>query len=156
VAPTHVVLNQVPPFRPTDLLHGDPGLLAGLAAHGSRTVRDSLAELGQVTGSHEAERVAEDANTYPPVLRTHDRFGHRIDEVEFHPAWHTLMRTSVAEGLHAAPWVSGAPHAHLRRAAGFYLSSQVEAGHGCPISMTYAIWPALQHQPDLAAAYGPG
>ena len=156
MAATHEVFNQVPPFRPTDLLQSDPGLLAGLKHYGSGKVRRSLAELGQLAGSPEAEEWGEQANTYPPALRTHDRYGHRIDEVTFHPAWHRLMQTSVEYGLHAAPWASADPHAHLRRAAGFFLMSQVEAGHGCPISMTYAIWPALQHNPELAAAYGPG
>lgn len=156
VAATHDVFNQVPPFRPTDLLQTDPGLLAGLKHYGDKRVRRSLAELGSLAGSPEAEEWGEQANANPPVLRTHDRYGHRIDEVAFHPAWHRLMQTSVENGLHAAPWVSAEPHAHLRRAAGFFLMSQVEAGHGCPISMTYAIWPALQHGPELAAAYGPG
>ena len=156
VAPTHEVLNQVPPFRPTDLLQTDPGLQAGLRQHGNKRVLRSLAGLGILTGSPEAEEWGEQANTCPPTLRTHDRYGHRIDEVNFHPAWHRLMQTSVEDGLHAAPWASGSQHAHLRRAAGFFLMSQVEAGHGCPISMTYAIWPALQQNPELAAAYGPG
>lgn len=153
---THEVFNQVPPFRPTDLLQTDPGLLAGLKHYGTKQVRRSLADLGTFTGSPEAEEWGEQANAYPPALRTHDRYGHRIDEVTFHPAWHRLMRTSVEHGLQAAPWASREPHAHLRRAAGFFLMNQVEAGHGCPISMTYAIWPALQHNPGLAAAYGPG
>ena len=154
--PTHEVLNQVPPFRPADLLQTDSGLLAGLRHHGSERVEATLADLGRFAGSPEAEQAGEAANAYPPVLHTHDRYGHRIDEVSFDPAWHTLMRTSVGEGLHATPWTSADPHAHLRRAAGFFLISQVEAGHGCPISMTYAIWPALQHNPELASAYGPG
>ncbi|MFT4164917.1 MAG: acyl-CoA dehydrogenase family protein [Microlunatus sp.] len=153
---THEVFNQVPPFRPTDLLQSDPGLLTGLKHYGSGKVRHSLAELGRLTGSPEAEEWGEQANNYPPVLRTHDRYGRRIDEVSFHPAWHRLMQASVEHGLHAAPWASQDPHAHLCRAAGFFLMSQVEAGHGCPISMTYAIWPALQHNPELAAVYGPG
>ncbi len=156
MAATHEVLNQVPPFRPTDLLQTDRGLLAGLTHYAGKSTERSLAELGSLTGSPEVEEWGEQANANPPVLRTHDRFGHRIDEVSFHPAWHRLMQASVENGLHAAPWASPEPHPHLRRAAGFFLMSQVEAGHGCPISMTYAIWPALQHNPELAAAYGPG
>ncbi|HEU5483486.1 MAG TPA: acyl-CoA dehydrogenase family protein [Microlunatus sp.] len=156
MAPTHTVLNQVPPYRPTDLLLTDGGLTTGIAHHGGPAVVAGRADLGRFAGSEEAEIAGDQANRYPPVLQTHDRYGHRIDEVTFHPAWHTLMRTSVGAGLHATPWVSEHRHAHLRRAAGFFLASQVEAGHGCPISMTYAIWPALQHDPELAAAYGPG
>lgn len=156
MSPTHEVLNQSPPYRPTDLLQSDPGLLAGLSHYAGQQVIESLADLGRLTGDPDAERWGEQANANPPVLTTHDRYGHRIDEVAFHPAWHQLMRTSVEAGLHAAPWVSNEPQPHLRRAAGFYLISQVEAGHGCPISMTYAVWPALRHAPDLAAAYSPG
>ena len=89
-----------------------------------------------------------------PVLRTHDRFGHRIDEVEFHPAWHDLMRTSVAHGLHALPWREPRRGAHVARAALFFTLSQVEAGHVCPISMTYSGVPALRAQPELAARVG--
>lgn len=84
------------------------------------------------------------------MLHTHDRFGHRIDEVEFHPAWHELMTIAVEHGLHAAPWQDARPGAHTARAAKFYLWSQVEAGHGCPISMTYASVPALRTTPELA------
>ncbi|MDN5803438.1 MAG: acyl-CoA dehydrogenase family protein, partial [Microlunatus sp.] len=153
---THQVTNQPPPYRPTDLLRTDRGLLAGLRHYGGRPGPEALAGLGRLTGDPETEQWAEQANTYPPVLRTHDRYGRRLDEVDFHPAWHSLMRTSVENGLHGAPWVSADPHAHLRRAAGFFLMSQVEAGHGCPISMTYAIWPALQHDAVLAGVFGPG
>ena len=89
------------------------------------------------------------------MLRTHDRFGNRIDEVEFHPAWHALMDTAVSHGLHAAPWADPRPGAHVARAAKFYVWTQAEAGHGCPISMTYAAVPALRHAPDLAARFEP-
>jgi putative acyl-CoA dehydrogenase len=89
------------------------------------------------------------------VLRSHDRYGNRIDEVEFHPAWHALMETAVGHGLHAAPWADERPGAHVARAAKFYVWSQAEAGHGCPISMTYAVVPALRHAPDLAGKFEP-
>jgi putative acyl-CoA dehydrogenase len=90
------------------------------------------------------------------VLRTHDRYGHRIDEVDYHPAWHELLRVAVGAGLHAAPWASADPVPHVTRAAGYYLWSQVEAGQFCPISMTYSVVPALRAEPALAAAYEPG
>jgi putative acyl-CoA dehydrogenase len=89
------------------------------------------------------------------VLRTHDRFGNRIDEVEFHPAWHRLMEVAVGHGLHALPWREPRPGAHAARAAAFYVWSQVEGGHGCPVSMTYAAVPALRKQEDLAATWEP-
>ena len=96
------------------------------------------------------------ANESPPRLRTHDRFGERIDEVEFHPAWHELMRLSVAHGLHALSWTEPRAGAHVARATLFYLAAQVEAGHGCPISMTHAAVPALRASaPELAAEWEP-
>ena len=88
------------------------------------------------------------------MLRTHDRFGHRIDEVEFHPAWHELMDVAVSDGLHATPW-RGRRSARSRRRGAVLPGAQVEAGHGCPISMTYAVVPALRHEPDPGGAYEP-
>ncbi|GAA0617046.1 DNA alkylation response protein [Kribbella sandramycini] len=114
-----------------------------------------LSRIGALAGSAEALSHALPANQYPPVLRTHDRYGHRIDEVDFHPSWHWLMERAVGFGLQAAPWTSTRPNPHLTRAAGFYVWSQVEPGHGCPISMTYAAVPALQASPALAAEWVP-
>jgi putative acyl-CoA dehydrogenase len=153
---THEVLNQVPPLAGGSALTSDAALIQGLRRLGGPDVIGSLDALGRRVREPEVQRWAVEANSYPPVLRTHDRYGHRIDEVDFHPAWHSLMAMSVREGLHAAPWGSAAPHAHLRRAAGFYLASQVEAGHGCPVSMTYAILPALRHNAELALGLEPG
>src|SRR5260370_34983180 len=91
------------------------------------------------------------ANANRPELRSHDRYGHRVDEVEFHPAWHQLMTTAVGHGMHAAPWASDQPGAHVARAAKFYVWTPAQAGHGCPISMPYAEAPALRHAPDPGA-----
>jgi putative acyl-CoA dehydrogenase len=130
-------------------------LLAAVGAQGGKSVLPELHELGCLAGSPETAELARQANVYSPVLRTHDRYGHRIDEVEFHPAWHQLMTTAVQYGLHATPWASDAPSAHVARAAKFYVWTQAEAGHGCPISMTYSIVPALRHAPDLASRFEP-
>jgi putative acyl-CoA dehydrogenase len=127
-------------LRPYADLSGDPG----------------LHRIGELAGSEEARAHALPANQNPPVLRTHDRYGNRVDEVEFHPSWHWLMEQAVGFGLQAAPWTSDAPAPHLRRAAGFYLWSQVEPGHGCPISMTYAAVPALRADERLAKEWVPG
>ena len=89
------------------------------------------------------------------MLRSHDRYGNRIDEVEFHPAWHQLLTVAVSHGLHAAPWRDATPGAHAARAAKFYVWAQAESGHGCPISMTYAAIPALRREPELAARFEP-
>ena len=149
---THIVANQVPPLAGYDPLACDPALSGGLPAQLAAELRD----LAIQSGSPRARDHGRLANEHPPVLRTHDRYGNRIDEVEFHPSWHWLLTEAVRHGLHAAPWTDDRPHAHLRRAAGFYLWSQVEAGHGCPISMTYGAVPALRANPELARTYLPG
>jgi putative acyl-CoA dehydrogenase len=151
---THEVTNQAPPLVGRDVA-ADPALLAGLEREGAGWHADDLHRLGRRAGSEEAQRWGDEANRYEPVLRTHDRYGHRIDEVEFHPSWHRLMDVAVSEGLAGAPFADPRPGAHVARAAGFYVWGQVEAGHGCPISMTYAVVPSLRTTPDLAAAYEP-
>ena len=112
--------------------------------------------LGRLAGTEAARRWATEANASPPVLRTHDRYGHRLDEVDFHPSWHRLLTEAVGHGLAGAPWTATGPMPHTSRAAGFCVWSQVEAGHGCPVSMTYSVVPALRADPALAAAYEPG
>ncbi|NJC73712.1 isovaleryl-CoA dehydrogenase [Planosporangium thailandense] len=150
---THEVFNQVPPLVDYDAAD-DPALLDALEREGACWAAAEVHELGRLGGSEQAIEWGRLANEHPPVLRTHDRYGHRIDEVEFHPSWHDLMRTAVAYGLHAAPWADDRVGAHVARAAKFY-TWRTDAGHGCPISMTYASVPALRHNPDLAAAYEP-
>ncbi|MDQ4117951.1 MAG: DNA alkylation response protein, partial [Actinomycetota bacterium] len=152
---THAVTNQVPPRAEGDLLSADPALVDALVREGGDL--DALQRLAARIGTAEHREHARRANAHEPVLHTHDRTGHRIDEVESHPAWHELMRASVEHGLAAAPWRSAqAVGAHVSRAAGFYLTSQLEQGHLCPISMTYASVPALRHAPELAARFEPG
>ena len=151
---THEVQNQAPPLEGYNLFTTDRALDDALARAGAGWARDAAVALGAELGGAPLEwgRLA---NVNPPVLRTHDRFGHRIDEVEFHPAWHDLMRTSVAHGLHALPWRDARPGAHAARAALFFTMTQVEAGHLCPISMTYSGVPALRAQPEIAAEWEP-
>ena len=151
---THEVLNQVPPLVGHDVAE-DPALLEAVDREGGRPVIPELHEIGLLAGSGQTQEQARLANECPPVLRTHDRFGHRIDEVEYHPAWHALMATAVSRGLHAAPWADGKPGAHVARAAKFYVWGQAEAGHCCPVSMTYSVIPALRHAPDLARRFEP-
>jgi putative acyl-CoA dehydrogenase len=155
VPATHLVTNQPPPLVGHDVLAADAALVEAVTRHGASTHLPALHDLGRLAGTEEALRWGVDANAFPPVLRTHDRYGHRIDEVEFHPSWHRLLTVATGAGLHAAPWTSGEPGAHVARAAGFVVWSQVEAGHGCPISMTYAAVPALRTDPALAAAWEP-
>ena len=95
------------------------------------------------------------ANHHTPEFDTHDRYGRRVDLVHYHPAYHALMKTAIEEGLHSSPWTDPRPGAHVARAARTYMQAQVEAGHGCPITMTFAAMPCLELQPDLAAEWRP-
>lgn len=108
-----------------------------------------------MAGTSEALRWGDQANAHPPALRTHDRYGHRIDEVEFHPSWHRLMELSISRGIHALPWREPRPGAHAARGAMMLMISEVEAGHGCPVSMTFAAVPALRAEADPAAEWEP-
>jgi putative acyl-CoA dehydrogenase len=154
---THLVDNQPPPIAGYDALACDPALTDAVRREGASDALPALGQLGQIVASAEAREHARLADAHSPVLHTHDRYGHRVDEVEFHPSWHWLMRTSVGWGLHGTPWVAEpSSGAHVARAAGFYLMGQLESGHCCPISMTYASVPALRRDPELAAAYEPG
>jgi putative acyl-CoA dehydrogenase len=151
---THEVTNQVPPLVDHDLAD-DPALLEGLRREGAEWAESSLRELGLLAGSAQAQEWGRLAHAYPPILRTHDRYGHRIDEVEFNPVWHQLMEVAVSHGIHASPWRSDEPGAHVARAAKMYVWGQVEPGHTCPISMTYAAVPALRHSSALSSVYEP-
>ncbi|MET0425459.1 MAG: acyl-CoA dehydrogenase family protein [Actinoplanes sp.] len=151
---THEVVNQPPPLVGYDV-SADSALLAATAREGAPWAVGDLHRLGKLAGSAEPQQWADEANRHEPRLLTHDRYGHRLDEVEFHPSWHRLMEVAVGAGLAGAAWAGTRPGAHVARAAGVYVWSQVEAGHICPVSMTYAVVPALRHQSDLAALYEP-
>ena len=152
---THEVQNQPPPLTGADLFSTDAALAEGLAREGAGWASAQARAFGRLAGGAQHQQWGFQANQNPPALRTHDRFGNRIDEVEYHPAWHELMRTAVAQGLHSSPWREPRPGAHVARAAMFRLAAEYEAGHGCPISMTYAVVPALRRQPELYAQWAP-
>jgi putative acyl-CoA dehydrogenase len=152
---TEPALNQPPPLVNYNLFDADAPLREALEREGAAWAQDMVRDLGRLAGTEEAIAWGFQANANPPQLRSHDRFGNRIDEVEFHPAWHRLMEVAIGHGLHALPWREPRPGAHAARAAAFYVWSQVEPGHGCPVSMTYAAVPALRKQPDLAAEWEP-
>ena len=154
-AGTHAVVNQAPPLVDYNLFKTDGVLVEALEREGAGWARARLEEFGRLTGTEEAIRWGFQANENPPLLHTHDRFGHRIDEVEFHPAWHSLMRLSIEHGLASLPWTEQKQGAHVARAALMLLASENEAGHTCPVSMTYAVVPALRKQPDLALEWEP-
>jgi putative acyl-CoA dehydrogenase len=157
--------NQVPPLTGYNLFLSDRTLAQAVEREGAGWAREQISELGRLLGTEEAQRWGFEANENRPVLHTHDRHGNRRDEVVFHPAWHNLMRTSVAHRLHSLPWEqqqsgsgSAKTHrsgAHVARAALMMLTAQNEAGHTCPISMTFSAVAALRAEPDLARAWEP-
>ena len=116
---------------------------------------DDLAPSAPLASTAEAREHGMLANRHEPELAPYDRYGNRVDEVRFHPSWHWLMERGVGFGLGATPWTSDDPHAHVRRAAGFFAWSQTEPGHGCPISMTYAAVPALRVDDAIAKEWTP-
>ncbi|MFF7852890.1 acyl-CoA dehydrogenase family protein [Streptomyces sp. NPDC007904] len=153
---THTVTNQAPPLVQYDVFGADRALVEAVERHLDPDVLDEgLSELsgfGRTAGSAQVQDWGVQANEFPPRLRTHDRYGRRIDEVDFHPSWHRLLGKGVSAGLTAA-WAR--PGGHVRRAAAFVVWTQVEAGNGCPLSMTHAAVPALRADPALAAVWEP-
>ena len=149
-AATHEVFNQPPPLEDYNPFDADRPLTEALRREGAGWAEDRARELGAICGSHQTIRWGFEANEKKPELRTHDRYGHRIDEVEFDSSWHELMRIGIGHGLHASPWREPGPGAHVARAAMFMLLMQAESGVGCPISMTYSVIPPLRKQPELA------
>ena len=154
-AATHEVANQARPLENYNVFEADRVLAAALEREGGDWAVEQARAVGTYAGSANAQRLGREANENPPRLKTHDRFGHRIDEVEFHPAWHELLGAGVGFGLHSLPWTDPQPGAHVARAAMFMCFGQAEAGVGCPISMTYSAVPALRAQPELADEWVP-
>ena len=152
---THEVLNQPPALTDYNLFTSDRVLSEAVNREGASWAQSRLEDFGRLMGGEDLIRAGFQANENPPALKTHDRFGHRIDEVEFHPAWHLVMRYSIEHALHNLPWTNPQPGAHVARAALMFLASQNEAGHTCPVSMTYSAVPALRKQADLASEWEP-
>ena len=152
---THEVTNQPPALEDYNLFASDTALREGVAREGAGWAIDDLTTFGAKTGSAEMIEAGQLANRHTPELKAFDRFGHRIDKVEFHPAYHKVMAASIRQGLHASPWSEPRPGAQVKRAAGMILMSQVEVGHLCPVSMTYASVPVLRRQPDVGGAWLP-
>ena len=155
MAPTHEVFNQAQPLEGVNLFETDRPLREALTREGAGWASGKASDLGAICGSPEVLRWGAEANDFPPRLKAFDRFGNRVDEVEFHPAWHRLMELGISHGLHSLPWTDPGPGANVARAALFAQLAQAEAGVGCPISMTYSVIPALRHQPEVAAEWEP-
>src|SRR4051794_10945057 len=148
------VLNQPPPLRGYNMYLANLPLVEAVQREGAGWIHEQCMEAGDDRDGELVE-LGRLANENPPVLRAIDRFGHRIDEVEFHPAWHQLMELAVGHGVHALPWREPRAGAHTARAAMMLAASGLESGHGCPISMTYAAIPVLRRQPELADEWEP-
>lgn len=154
-----IPVNQAVPFDDVDIAAADQPLqdaVTALAGDDAARLRAHLEPVGRLAGSAETREHWHLANQYPPVYRPVDRYGRRIDEIDFHPSWHWLMERGVGFGLTAAPWIDDDPLAHLKRASAYYTWGQSEQGHMCPITMTYAVVPALRAEPGIAAAWTPG
>lgn len=154
-AATHEVLNQPPALLNYNLYLTDATLVEAVRREGADWAEPQLSLLGQFHGTEQAQRWGFEANENEPVLHTYDRFGNRRDEVEFHPSWHNLMRTSIENRLHSLPWVESRKGSHVARAALLVLTAQNELGHTCPVSMTFSAVAALRADPEVAAEWEP-
>ena len=155
MAATHEVFNQPEPLTGYNLFDGNRPLRDALKFNAPQLDTAALSSLGATLGSEALQTHARLANTHLPQLHSHDRFGRRVDEVEFHPSYHALMDAATGAGLHGTPWTGG-PSAHVLRAAGFMLFTELEPSILCPISMTYAVTPALRSNAAVYADWGPG
>jgi putative acyl-CoA dehydrogenase len=154
-ASTHEVLNQAPPIVPYNVFEADLALAEALEREGGGWGVDRLRDTGELAGSAEALEHSERSERNEPILRTHDRYGNRIDEVELDPSWHWCLRQAIEREMHGLPWRDPQPGSHVVRAALFLVWSQVGSGVMCPVSMTYAAIPALRENPELAAEWEP-
>ena len=152
---THEVFNQPPPLAGYNVFESDNCLADAVARGGAGWARERLLALGRRAGANDTQALARQAHANPPVLRSHDAAGNRIDEVAFHPAWHALMGMGMAAGVHSLAWTEDRPGAHVARAALAFVMNQAENGVCCPLAMTFAAVPALRHQPDLADEWIP-
>jgi putative acyl-CoA dehydrogenase len=152
---THEVLNQAPPIVPYNVFEADLPLREAVQREGGGWGIDRLRDTGELAGSPQALEHSERCERNEPVLRTHDRFGNRIDQVELDPSWHWLLRQAVEREIHSLPWRDPQPGAHVVRGALMFVWGQVNSGVMCPVSMTYSVIPALRASPELAAEWEP-
>jgi len=152
---THAVINQAPLRAGIDEYGTNTTLTEAVAAFGGDWATAELHQTGALVGSEDFQDDARLANTITPRLHTHDRWGHRIDDIEFHPAYHRIIGASIAAGSHTSAWADPRPGANVARVAQFHLFGQIEPGHACPVSMTHAVVPSLQTTPELAQEWLP-
>ncbi|WP_417544901.1 acyl-CoA dehydrogenase family protein [Marinobacter sp.] len=153
LAATHEVVNQPPALENYNLYEQDIALQEAVQREGAGKAESDLKTFGALAGDAAIIDLGFRANNNKPTFNTHDRFGHRIDEVDFHPSYHELMRLAFENGLHSSPWTDPGKGAHVTRAAKYYMHSQVEAAHCCPVTMTFAAIPSIRKQPELASLW---
>ncbi len=152
---THEVSNQAPPIQPYNLFEADTPLREALEREGGEWGLERIRDTGELAGSAEALEHSERCERNEPILRTHDRYGNRVDQIELDPSWHWLLREAIERGIHSLPWADPRPGAHAVRAGLMFVWGQVNAGVMCPVSMTHSVIPALREAPDLAEQWEP-
>lgn len=152
---THEVFNQAPPRVDVNEYTSNIPLVEGVARYDAEWAQQELTEVGTLVGTESFQHDAELANTITPEFHSHDKYGNRIDEVEFHPAYHRIIGAAVEHGAHTSAWADPRPGANVARAASFMMFAQIEPGHSCPISMTHSVVPALEFSPELSQVWLP-
>jgi putative acyl-CoA dehydrogenase len=152
---THDVVNQAPPRAGLNEYLINPALTEAVQRYGASWAVPSLTGVGDLVGRADFQRDAELANIHPPVLAAHDRWGHRVDAIDFHPGYHRIIGAAIEHGAHTGCWSAPQPGAHVARATTFMLFAQIEPGHACPVSMTHAVVPSLRFTPALAGEWLP-
>ncbi|MFT6399594.1 MAG: putative acyl-CoA dehydrogenase [Bradymonadia bacterium] len=153
--PHDAVLNQARPLEDYNPFDGDVPLQEAVEREGAAWATEEIREFATLCGTAHALELGRLANEHEPILKTHDRFGNRVDVVEFHPSYHELMSVGIAAGVHSSPWSAPKPGAHVARAAISHVRHQVEQGTSCPLTMTFAVVPSLRMQPEIAAEWEP-
>ena len=152
---THAVENQAPPLVPYNVFEADTTLREAVEREGGGWGVDRLRDTGEVAGSVETLEHSERSERNEPVLRSHDRYGNRIDEIDLDPSWHWLLRQAIEREIHCLPWRDPQPGGHVVRGALMFVWSQTDSGVMCPVSMTYSVIPALREEPALAEEWEP-
>lgn len=155
LANTHELTNLSSKLINYDMFNQDQALVEAVSREGAKWAESALTDFGRLAGSAQYLEHGTLANKFAPELDTHDRFGRRIDNIKFHPSYHELMSTAVKHGMHSTPWTTPGPGANVARAAHIYMQAQVEAGHVCPVTMTFAAVPAISTTPQLADIWLP-
>ena len=155
LAVTHDVFNQSAPLEGYNNYLGDTALRELVAHYNAGWAEEDLIHHGERCGSAQVFEWGFLANEYKPRFMSHDRQGHRVDLTRYHDAYHQLMKLGLEAGLHSAPWTNPGPGAHVARAAKYYLQAQIEAGHGCPLTMTFASVPSLRLTPAVGDQWLP-